>query len=209
MPLLLPPLVSDLLRAVDPAAKDVRLKPLEAWEQPPSSVASAFTRRAGRALQASSSACAALCLVAEPVALCLLRRAKLGQEEQRAGCYPPSVARAVGLRAADGKSIQDFTITDTPYAFVVEGEAIERFTQMTNWDYFESYKRFGRVLDMSGVDEALNAAGAGEGDRVMIGDFEFEWSKDKRDRTLYETFKRRVADAPGAPRGSRHWPHAV
>jgi len=114
-----------------------------------------------------------------------------------------------GLRAADGKSIQDFTITDTPYAFVVEGEAIERFTQMTNWDYFESYKRFGRVLEMSGVDAALNAAGAGEGDRVMIGNFEFEWSKDKRDRVLYETFRQRVADAPGAPRGSRHWPHAA
>jgi GTP-binding protein len=116
---------------------------------------------------------------------------------------------STGSRAADGKSIQQFTITETPYAFVVNGDAIERFAQMTNWDYFESYKRFGRVLDMSGVDEALNAAGAGEGDRVMIGDFEFEWSKDKRDRTLYETFKRRVADAPGAPRGSRHWPHAV
>jgi GTP-binding protein len=113
-----------------------------------------------------------------------------------------------GVRAADGKSIQQFKVTDTPYAFVVEGEAIERFTQMTNWDYFESYKRFGRVLEMSGIDAALNAAGAGEGDRVTIGNFEFEWSKDKRDRTLFETFRQRVADAPGAPRGSRHWPHA-
>ena len=66
-----------------------------------------------------------------------------------------------GVRAADGKSIEDFTIDDTPYAFVVAGEAIERFTQMTNWDYFESYKRFGRVLEMAGIDAALNAAGAG------------------------------------------------
>ena len=113
-----------------------------------------------------------------------------------------------GVRAADGKSIEDFTIDDTPYAFVVAGEAIERFTQMTNWDYFESYKRFGRVLEMAGIDAALNAAGAGEGDRIIIGDFEFEWSKDRRDRTLYESFRQRVADAPGGQRGSRHWPHA-
>jgi len=114
-----------------------------------------------------------------------------------------------GARAADGKSIESFTITDTPYAFIVNGDAIERFAQMTNWDYFESYKRFGRVLDMAGVDAALDAAGAGEGDRILIGDFEFTWSKDRRDRTLYETFKRRIAEAPGAPRGSRHWPHSV
>ena len=50
-----------------------------------------------------------------------------------------------GHRAADGKSIEEFSVEDTPYAFIVRGEAIERFTQMTNWDYFESYKRFARV----------------------------------------------------------------
>ncbi len=114
-----------------------------------------------------------------------------------------------GHRAADGKSIEEFSVEDTPYAFIVRGEAIERFTQMTNWDYFESYKRFARVLEMAGIDRALDAAGAGEGDRILIGDFEFEWSKDRRDRTLYETFRQRVADAPGAQRGSRHWPHAA
>jgi len=114
-----------------------------------------------------------------------------------------------GHRAADGKSIEEFSVEDTPYAFIVRGEAIERFTQMTNWDYFESYKRFARVLEMAGIDRALDAAGAGEGDRILIGDFEFEWSKDRRDRTLYETFQQRVADAPGAQRGSRHWPHAA
>ena len=44
-------------------------------------------------------------------------------------------------RAADGEALENFTVVDTPYAFVVEGPAIERFAQMTNWDYFESYKR--------------------------------------------------------------------
>ena len=68
-----------------------------------------------------------------------------------------------GHRAADGKSIEEFSVEDTPYAFIVRGEAIERFTQMTNWDYFESYKRFARVLEMAGIDRALDAAGAGVG----------------------------------------------
>ena len=114
-----------------------------------------------------------------------------------------------GKRAADGKSIEEFEIEDTPYAFIVRGDAIERFTQMTNWDYYESYKRFARVLEMAGIDRALDAAGAGEGDRILVGDYEFEWSKDRRDRTLYESFRQRQADLPGAARGSRHWPHAA
>ena len=54
-----------------------------------------------------------------------------------------AAARRVA-RPADGKALDDFTIVDTPYAFVVEGAAIERFVQMTNWDYFESFKRFPR-----------------------------------------------------------------
>lgn len=114
-----------------------------------------------------------------------------------------------GVRAADGKSIEEFHIEDTPYAFIVTGDAIERFTQMTNWDYYESYKRFARVLEMAGIDRALDAAGAGEGDRIMIGDYEFEWSTDRRDRTLYESFRQRQTDNPGGQRGSRHWPHAA
>ena len=36
-------------------------------------------------------------------------------------------------RPADGKSLDEFTVTDTPYAFIIEGAAIERFVQMTNW----------------------------------------------------------------------------
>ena len=49
-----------------------------------------------------------------------------------------AAARRVA-RPADGKSLDDFTIKDTPYAFIVEGAALERFVQMTNWDYFESF----------------------------------------------------------------------
>jgi GTP-binding protein len=44
--------------------------------------------------------------------------------------------------------IDDFTVEADPQmlpggsrAFIVRGEAIERFTQMTNWDYYEAVKR--------------------------------------------------------------------
>ena len=110
---------------------------------------------------------------------------------------------------ADGKSPDDFTIKDTPYAFIVEGAALERFVQMTNWDYFESFKRFARVLTMSGVEKALNEAGAGEGDRVVIGKYEFEWSGDRREKSLFDSWKAKQDEKPAGTtlQGTRHWPH--
>ena len=119
-----------------------------------------------------------------------------------------AAARRVA-RPADGKSLNDFTIVDTPYAFIVEGAALERFVQMTNWDYFESFKRFARVLTMSGVEKALNDAGAGEGDRVVIGKYEFEWSGDRREKSLFDSWKAKQDEKPAGTtlQGTRHWPH--
>ena len=97
--------------------------------------------------------------------------------------------RGVVARRADGKELSDFEVIDEPYAFYVKGAAIERFVQMTNWDYFESFKRFAQVLKMSGVEKALNEAGAGEGDRIVIGKYEFEWSADNRTGAMYESWK--------------------
>ena len=119
--------------------------------------------------------------------------------------------RGTVARAADGKELSDFEIVDDPYAFYVKGAAIERFVQMTNWDYFESFKRFAQVLKMSGVEQALNSAGAGEGDRIVIGKYEFEWSRDNRTGALYESWKAKMDEKPAGTtqQGSRHWPHAA
>jgi GTP-binding protein len=43
--------------------------------------------------------------------------------------------------------------------FYIRGEALERFAQMTNWDYYEAVKRFQRVLEVSGINAALKEAG--------------------------------------------------
>ncbi len=60
----------------------------------------------------------------------------------------------------------------------VEGEAIERIAQMTNWDYYEAAMRFQRILRAMGITEALNAAGVVDGDTVLIGDVELVWGYD-------------------------------
>lgn len=57
----------------------------------------------------------------------------------------------------------------------VTGVAIERAASMTYWEHEGSVRRFQRLMDTLGVEEALRKAGIDEGDSVFIGDFELEW----------------------------------
>lgn len=57
----------------------------------------------------------------------------------------------------------------------VEGIAIERAAQMTNWDYYEAVMRFQRILDAMGISAELNQQGVKDGDTVRIGDVELVW----------------------------------
>lgn len=57
----------------------------------------------------------------------------------------------------------------------VQGIAIERAAQMTNWDYYEAAMRFQRILRAMGVADALRDAGVEEGDTVQIADVELVW----------------------------------
>ncbi|MCB0113804.1 MAG: GTPase ObgE, partial [Caldilineaceae bacterium] len=62
--------------------------------------------------------------------------------------------------------------------WLVEGVAIERTVQMTNWDYYEATMRFQRILRAMGIADALREAGVQEGDRVQIADVELIWGYD-------------------------------
>ena len=59
--------------------------------------------------------------------------------------------------------------------WVVEGVAIERAAQMTNWDYYEAGMRFQRILSAMGIRDALRQQGIRDGDRVRIGAVELVW----------------------------------
>lgn len=59
----------------------------------------------------------------------------------------------------------------------VAGAAIERAAAMTQWEHDGSVRRFQRIMETLGVDEALRSAGVQEGDTVAIGDFELEWQE--------------------------------
>jgi GTPase len=69
-----------------------------------------------------------------------------------------------------------FYITREPDgSFVIQGEKVEKLFKMTNFQTEESVRRFARQLRGLGVDEALRAKGAKDGDTVKLLDFEFEF----------------------------------
>ena len=70
-----------------------------------------------------------------------------------------------------------FTIERTDDGgYKVSGKAIERAAKMTYWEYEGSIRRFQRLIETLGIEDALRQAGVEHGDTVYIGDdFELEW----------------------------------
>lgn len=74
-------------------------------------------------------------------------------------------------------SEDDFTITrEGQGVYRVRGVKIERAAKMTYWEYDEAVQRFQKILEVLGIREALAEAGIEEGDTVLIGEYELEWS---------------------------------
>ena len=48
---------------------------------------------------------------------------------------------------------------------------------MTFWEHDGSVRRFQKIMEALGVDDALRKAGVKEGDTVAIGDYELEWQE--------------------------------
>jgi len=86
--------------------------------------------------------------------------------------------------------------------FYLKGQALERFAQMTCWDYYESIGRFQKVLKACGAQEALENAGVVPGDTVVIGSVNLEWSNSNEQEQM-EAF---VMEGGNKLKGSRHWP---
>ncbi|MFC4078370.1 GTPase ObgE [Salinithrix halophila] len=69
-----------------------------------------------------------------------------------------------------------FLVKKDNEVFVVEGARVEKLVKMTNFNYDESVRRFAHILKEMGVDDALRARGAQEGDTVRIGTMEFDFT---------------------------------
>jgi GTPase len=72
---------------------------------------------------------------------------------------------------------QDYTIERVSDGWRVVGTAILRAAEMTYWEHDQSVRRFQRILQTIGVEDALRKAGIQVGDTVYIGDYELEWQE--------------------------------
>lgn len=66
---------------------------------------------------------------------------------------------------------------DPDGAWRVSGPQVERAAEMTYWEYPESVRRFQKLLERIGVEEALRQQGVQEADTVRIADYELEWQE--------------------------------
>jgi GTP-binding protein len=91
---------------------------------------------------------------------------------------PPEAASTIEtlpeiIPPEDEKAFQVYQLAD--HKWYVEGIAIERAAQMTNWSYYEAAMRFQRILAAMGITQALRDAGVQDGDTVRIGEVELVW----------------------------------
>jgi GTPase len=70
---------------------------------------------------------------------------------------------------------RDFTIRRESAGWRVSGASIERAAAMTYWEHDQSVRRFQKILEALGVEEALRKAGVQPGDSVLISEYELEW----------------------------------
>ena len=73
----------------------------------------------------------------------------------------------------DERSFQVTRLEDD--LWLVEGVAIERAAQMTNWEYYEAGLRFQRILSAMGISETLRKQGVQDGHTVQIGEVALVW----------------------------------
>ena len=75
------------------------------------------------------------------------------------------------------KKSEPFTIMQLEeHVWQVKGQKIEELVAMTDFDREESVKRLQRIMIKMGIEEELRERGALDGDSIIIGKMEFEFS---------------------------------
>lgn len=88
---------------------------------------------------------------------------------------PPARKEIPVYRSAEDPRAFEISRTDDG-GYRVTGAAIERAAAMTYWEFDGSVRRFQRLIERLGIEEALRKMGVQNGDTVYIGDdYELEW----------------------------------
>lgn len=72
-----------------------------------------------------------------------------------------------------------FTVYSEDGAYFVRGKQIEKVVAMTDLDNPEAVLRLQRIIKKTGIEKELIKQGIKEGDRVLLGEFEFQYREDE------------------------------
>ena len=86
----------------------------------------------------------------------------------------PVVAETVPVYRPE-EDPNEFHIEIEEGGYRIIGKAIERAAKMTYWEHDGSIRRFQRLLETLGVENALREMGIEEGQSVFIDEYELEW----------------------------------
>lgn len=79
----------------------------------------------------------------------------------------------------------------SPDHYVVHGTKIERMTRMTDFNNDEAADRFQRILEKTGISDALVEHGVVPGDTVQIAEMEMIWDEEALESEVTEETSRR------------------
>jgi GTP-binding protein len=85
----------------------------------------------------------------------------------------------IPLRRRGGKPLPTEVVRLAGGGFRISHANLERAVARIDFGQEDALKKFARILKRLGVEEALEAAGAAEGDKVYIGEAEFDFQPDK------------------------------
>lgn len=72
---------------------------------------------------------------------------------------------------------QRFTVTQEDGIYILKGKEVEKHAAMAYLETVDGLRRFQHILKAMGVDQALRDKGIQNGDKVLIGELELEWSE--------------------------------
>ncbi|MGI5901550.1 MAG: GTPase ObgE [Desulfitobacteriia bacterium] len=72
---------------------------------------------------------------------------------------------------------QRFTVTQEDGIYILKGKEVEKHAAMAYLETADGLRRFQHILKAMGVAQALRDKGIQNGDKVLIGELELEWSE--------------------------------
>lgn len=80
-------------------------------------------------------------------------------------------------RIVEARKDERFRLERQDGIFIVTGKEVEKHASMAYLDTDDGIRRFQNILKAMGVEDALKNEGIKEGDKVMIGKLELEWTE--------------------------------